>query len=110
MSKTVDSYQDFKRDLSSGSYKQILVEGNGETFFNQMEARGVEFPMEPTSSGLFGEWEAKTIKISGLKIALKAGEADDERAQKSWQSLFFASPNFTFAKSQCRQCEYHLGL
>ena len=86
----------FERDLSSGEYKRILIEGNDATFFNSLEARGIEFPMEP-ASGLFGDWDAKKIRISELKVALKAGEADDQRAQDSWQSLFYQSPSFTFS-------------
>lgn len=87
----------FERDLSSGSYKQILAEGNEETFFNYLEARSIQFAMEP-ANGLFGNWDAKKLSISELKVAIKAGEADDEQAQKSWQSFFFESPSFTFSK------------
>ena len=87
----------FERDLGSGSYKELEVEGTEDTFYNQISTRGVEFSMEPTS-GLFGEWDAQTIKISELKISLKAGEADDERARTSWQSLFYASPSFRYSK------------
>ncbi|MGJ8724552.1 MAG: hypothetical protein ACSHYB_08345 [Roseibacillus sp.] len=87
----------FERDLASGNYKQIMVIGGDNTFYNHLEARGIQLPMEP-ASGLFGAWDAKSINIVELKIALKAGEASDERAQNSWNSLFFDSPNFTFSK------------
>lgn len=87
----------FERDLAAGSYKQIIAEGTSDSFYNTLEARNISFPMEPLN-GLFGTWDAKALTFGELKIALKAGEADDERAQSSWQSLFEKRPSFSFSK------------
>lgn len=87
----------FKRTLGSGRYKQILVQGSPNSFYNKLEVRNANFPMEPLD-GLFGTWNAKTLSFGELEIALKAGEANDERANSSWQSLFEERPSFSFSK------------
>ncbi len=86
---------EFKRDLNTGNYKQIQVIGGTESFFNHLDASEVSFKMEPTT-GLFGSWNANIISIERLRIALKAGDVDTERAEKAWQSLFNKRPNFSF--------------
>ena len=87
----------FERTLSSGSFKQILAVGDDDSFYNHLDARNISFQMGPLN-GLFGDWDAKKLKINELNIALKAGEADQQRAQNSWQSFFKERPSFTFAQ------------
>lgn len=91
----------FERDLNSGSYKSLLAQGDDDSFFNGLEVRGVSVPMG-LLNGLFGEWDAKTLTIDELNIALKAGDADSERARQSWQSLFQVHPSFTFSKVEAQ--------
>lgn len=85
----------FKRDFSSGKYKEIIAKGNQETFFNHLAARKLDFSMEPLD-GLFGTWETQAINIEEAQIALKAGAPDSEQASKSWQSIFHQRPDFSF--------------
>lgn len=85
----------FKRDFGSGRYKEIIAEGSDASFFNRLDARSISFRMEPLD-GIFGNWEAGNLKVRELDLVLKAGEADSDRASRSWQSLFAKSPSFSF--------------
>lgn len=100
--------EEFQRDLASGSYKQIIALGGDSSFYNTLEARDISFPMDPLD-GLFGTWDAKVLNFGELKIALKAGEANDERAQNSWQSLFEERPSFSFTKIEVAQTSLSWG-
>lgn len=85
----------FKRDLSSGSYSEIIAKGNENTFYEHLEVRNLEFAMT-MQSGLFGDWESQSINIGELKTAIKAGEFNAEQAANSWLSLFHERPSFSF--------------
>lgn len=98
----------FDRTLSSGEYKQVMAQGNEDTFFNHFDARNVTFQMSPTS-GLFGDWDARALQIGELKVAVKAGEANDEEASRSWQSLFQVRPSFTFTRIEVSKATFSWG-
>ena len=98
----------FERDFNSGSYKKVIAKGNESTFYNHLEARNLKFQMEPLN-GLFGDWEALNIDIGEAKISIKAGEADDQRAETSWQSLFFERSHFSFQSLRIKKATLSWG-
>lgn len=100
----------FERDFNSGRFKELLVKGNEETFFNHFSARNVRFSMSPLDGlGLLNKWEAGSIKIDKLQSSIKAGEADLERAKKSWESLFQDHSGFSLQSIEIRDASISWG-
>lgn len=87
----------FERDSSTGAFREIVAEGDEDSFFNALHAYKVSVPMKLTD-GLFSTWDAETIRINTLTADVKAGALDDELSAEIWSSLFFERPSFRFKR------------
>lgn len=85
----------FVRNSSSSSFREIVAEGDEDSFFNSLHGFNVSVPMQLTD-GLFSTWDAEKVSINTLKADLKAGALDDPLAAEIWSSLFYERPSFQF--------------
>lgn len=85
----------FERSGSAGSFREIVAEGDEDSFFNALHCYKVSVPMKLTD-GLFSTWDAETITIKALTADLKAGALDDKLSAEIWSSLFSERPSFRF--------------
>ncbi|MEM9081209.1 MAG: hypothetical protein AAGC74_11010 [Verrucomicrobiota bacterium] len=98
----------FKRAGDTGSFYQILAEGNTNTFFELLEARRLDFKMG-LLSGIVGDWDAGTISAESLMVDLKAGAVSHDAAQSAWNSLFETPDGFSFSKFACKDTNLSWG-
>jgi len=85
----------FERDGTRVTCSAISCEGTDQCFFEFLTANGVSVPCS-IGSGIVGNWDAKKITCGALNARIKGGEASDEQAAASWQSLFNDSEKFQF--------------
>lgn len=85
----------FDRTSSSCTFREIVAEGDEDSFFNSLHGYNVSVPMKLTD-GLFSTWDAERLTLNALNADLKAGALDDPLAAEIWASLFYERPSFRF--------------
>lgn len=98
----------FSRTQNKASITHLTLEGGAHSFFSSLEATGIQFRMG-LLDGVIGRWDAKSINVDRLSIALKAGAESDDEAKTLEESLFRSFDQFMFQSIEVKNATFNWG-